>query len=315
MKTNHGKLVREKTTLEFLFQEFCLAKEDTLKPESLKRIRSSFHMFSRWLANSDHPFKFLKDLTPRVVREYQRHRLKTVSRRTADNDIKNLGSLMIWGKLEGLVTNNPFDYSRKGTVEISRWREKPKKTFEKYELEKVLEVLKAKETLLYDMALVLSETGMRLGELLHLIPESLDWDKKVPSIIIEARPDWSPKDPREVKRVPMTPKVQGILKERWDSCRDGEYLFQTRVGTKVSACSTRERFKRYIEEAGIELKGRRLHWHSLRNYFVKRAVLRGLPLNIIMSITGHDSYQMALHYSSPEDDEVADQFLKMLADD
>lgn len=311
MKANNGKIPPEKLTLEKLYNEFRLAKEDFMKPESLKRIRSSYHMFSRWLDQSDYRIRFLKDLTPKIVRKYQKHRLKTVSRRTADNDVKNLGTLMQWGIIEGIVIKNPFDYSKKGNVEVSRGREKPKKTFKKKELKKVLKYMKTKEPLLYEIALVLSETGMRFGELQHLIPESLDWKRKVPRIIIEARDDWSPKDPREVKAIPMSPKIREILKRRSEECGSGEYLFQSKIGTKVPENHSLKRFKRYTKDAGVEPKGRRLHWHSLRNYFVKQAVLQGVSINAIMAMTGHDTHLMALHYSSPETDEVTDQASKM----
>lgn len=105
--------------------------------------------------------------------------------------------------------------------------------------------------------------------------------------------------------------MKSILKRRSDACNSGEYLFQSKIGTKVPENHSLKRFKRYTEEAGVEPKGRRLHWHSLRNYFVKQAVLDGVSINAIMSMTGHDTHQMALHYSSPEDDEVVSQASKM----
>ena len=46
-------------------------------------------------------------------------------------------------------------------------------------------------------------------------------------------------------------------------------------------------FKNYVKKAGIEKQD--LHFHSLRHSFAVRCMERGIPLNQIQIILGHES--------------------------
>ena len=58
----------------------------------------------------------------------------------------------------------------------------------------------------------------------------------------------------------------------------------------------RNKLKTYLKGIGIE-PDRDLLWHAFRRFFVKRCMEKGVPLNVLMSWTGHDTVTMALHYS------------------
>ena len=93
----------------------------------------------------------------------------------------------------------------------------------------------------------------------------------------------------------MLPEVETVLRSRGEGCEG--YLFKNSVGNKIAANKTRERLQCLFPSVGIDRSKRRLHWHSFRSYFVKRSVEAGVPLNVLMSWTGHDTIKMAMHYA------------------
>jgi len=154
-----------------------------------------------------------------------------------------------------------------------------------------------KDTLTRDLITVFAGTGLRFEELAHLRPLNIHWDTPKPKIEIRAYGDWSPKDPREVKRIPMSSVVQEVIRRRTAKRKPDEYIFQNTVGGKVHVNRARERLQRLFPLVGIDQTARRLHWHSFRNYFVIRCLKKGYAVNNIMRWTGHDSAAMVLHYA------------------
>lgn len=155
---------------------------------------------------------------------------------------------------------------------------------------------------------------MRFGEAANLVPEALLWEAEIPLIDIRARRNgWSPKDSCEEKQIPMFPEVQEVLRRR-AAAANGGYLFTTRTGKRIPENHTRERLQRLFPAVGIDNTSRRIHCHSWRNFFIKRCLDDGARPHCIMTWTGHDSYQMVMHYASARDgDEVGlADFKKMM---
>lgn len=287
-----------KILIKDLFRRFFAAKDMHLKFESQKRIRSAYHNLTRWLETS-HPLVLeARQLTGEIIREFQAHRVELGrSRRTVDNDITNLFTVFAWAKREGMVGENPFNYSRHGTIDLFRVNDGDPDTYSPAEYALlVAEATNIGDVLIRDLIVVLAGTGMRFGEVTHLTAESLCWPDPMPYIDIRARNGWSPKDPREVKQVPMSPAVQEILRRRQRKFPKG-LLFRNTAGSHVAENHSRERLQRLFPKVGIDGEKRRLHWHSWRNYFVLRCLEVGIPVHIIMQWTGHDTASMVLHYA------------------
>ena len=103
-----------------------------------------------------------------------------------------------------------------------------------------------------------------------------------PSPEIRAQKDWSPKDPYEVKRIPMLPEVEQVIRRRCSECRSGgEYVFKNSVGRKVHLNRSRERLQKLFPKVGIN-GDRRLHWHSFRNYFVILCLKKGVTVTAMV---------------------------------
>ena len=305
-------IVDDSIPLRLLFEKFFAAKETTLKPNSKKRLRSTVNVFVKWLDDSEYEVEAVAQLSPEIIRSFQAGRVADgTARRTVNNDIKNLHDVFQWAVRDAKLKKSPADYSKKsGGVSLLKIPPKQADTYTRSEVQKLLEVARAKgKDLIHDMILVFSLTGMRFAELQHLDSDSLVWDATVPFIKIGAKGEWTPKDPEEVKIVPMFPEVEAVLRRREAMCNGG-VLFQNSRGNMVHESHHRARLKALFQDA-LELNGRRLHWHSFRNYFVKNAVLSGLPISVIMKITGHDTASMALHYAGIENEEVLSEAVKV----
>ena len=284
--------------IKMLFAEYSKAIKGRKADETLKRLASSQHMLERWIEEHHPEIKLVKHFSPSIVRDFQNYRVNThgVSKRTADNDVANLHTVFKWGEREGLVSKSPFDYSKHGTVQLYDEPQPDRDTYTELEYGRLVKAADlAGDFLIRDMIIVLADTGLRFGELQHLTPEALHWETSLPHIDIRARNGWKPKDPKEKKKIPMTPAVIEVLKRR-EAESDGGFLFHNREGNKVAENHSLERLKEYFPVAGIR-PGRRLFWHSWRNHFVVRCLDANIPVHHIMRWTGHDSVAMVLHYA------------------
>jgi integrase len=283
-------------SLEKLFNNYIEAKKPVLKPETIKRLTSSKHNLQRWLKANHPKVTKVKQITSELVRKYHIWRVdvKNVSHRTADNDIANLHSIFLWGVKEKLVDDSPFNYSRKGRVQLYK---KPAPERDTYTVEEFDALVGASTGIITDLLTVLANTGMRFGECSHLKADYLDWNATIPTIEIRARKDFTPKDANEVKLIPMTPEVQKVLKRRVKDATKGGYLFATRNENPINGNHSLGRLKKLFPLVGIDAS-RKLYWHSLRNFFVLKCLDAGILPHRIMGWTGHDSVTMVLHYAS-----------------
>ena len=174
-------------------------------------------------------------------------------------------------------------------------------------------------TLIRDLIIVFANTGMRFQEVAELTPDSLQWNGVKPSIVVRAverdgeggREVWTPKHSTEVKRIPMVPEVQEILRRRSRKCTG--YLFKNRAGNRMAGNHTRIKLQSLFPAVGIDRKRQALHWHSFRRYFVRECILAGVALNVLMSWTGHDTVEMALYYARASFDDSIEGVHKLEA--
>jgi integrase len=301
--------------LDTMVEKYFKAKEGRIKVKSFKRVETSWASFKAWL-NSAHPEVLLvRQLTSDIVREYQPHREQAgLSQRTINNDIKNLHSIFKWGMREDLTDRSPADYSKKsGTVDLYRLPRYQGDVYTDAEYQALRdEAGRRDNTLVRDMIVVFAGTGMRFEELAHLRQKNIHWKTSIPTIEVRAQNGWSPKDPDEVKSIPMLPEVQEVIRRRVKACQDDEsWVFTNTVGNLIAESWTRKKLHGMFAAVGIG-EDRRLHWHAFRNYFIIRCLRKGVAVPAIMRWTGHDSASMVLHYAEViREEDVYEEFRKL----
>lgn len=287
--------------LSIYFDEICRR----LRPESVKTLRSSVKNFRDWLDASGHRVGPVRQVTPAMISQFQQWRhAQGTSPRTIDKDVSNLHTIFSWAIAQGMLGASPADYSRRGPINLFKAVGNNTDVYSEDEVRRLIAAAgDAKDILIRDMIVVLSATGMRFEELAHLSAVSLSEHAGVSFVTIKQydltikgkKVRFRPKDAKEVKDIPLAPEAAAVLKRRAAEHKTGP-LFRNSANNKVAANKTRERLQRLFPKVGID-SDRRLHWHSFRRYFVKRCVEAGVPLNVLMSWTGHDSVQMALFYA------------------
>jgi len=300
--------------LTLLIEKYFKAKEGRIKLNSTDRVKTSQVRFIEWLKETHPEVVLVKHLSYEIAREYQQHRTDSeLSPRTVNNDITNMHSIFKWGMKEHCVNTSPFDYSDKtGNIDLYKLPENEADVYSQPEYHGLLaeakrliqsftsEIRKQTMSLIHDIIIVFAGTGMRFEELAHLRRKNIHWDVPLPIIEVRGQNGWTPKDPREIKRIPMLPEVQEVIRRRCNDCQNNEsFVFTNIYGDKIHEGKTLARLKKLFPAVGISSE-RRLFWHSFRNYFIIRCLSNKpnpVAIPAIMKWTGHDSATMILHYA------------------
>lgn len=141
-------------------------------------------------------------------------------------------------------------------------------------------------------------TGARIGEVLGLKWQDIDWTKKQIHIcraVIECEAAMDGKKVGALKTeasdrlVPMPPQLSAILAQK-RGLPDAFVCPQNRHGGLLLHTSMYRRLDRMIESAGIA----RITPHQLRHNYATACYLAGIPLTVAMQWLGHSDYKMTV---------------------
>ncbi|WP_253958176.1 tyrosine-type recombinase/integrase [Metabacillus halosaccharovorans] len=125
---------------------------------------------------------------------------------------------------------------------------------------------------------VLYATGVRIGELVAMKKEEINWSERIITI---------PNGKRKKARMVLFTRYCGeylrkYLDERDD---DHQYVFVNPSATGPASIRTiQDRFMSYKKDLGIHLSP-----HTLRHTFAAHLAIKGMPLACIQDLLGHDS--------------------------
>jgi len=284
--------------LRELFEAYFEANAG-LRSESLKKMKACRTNLKTWL-EEDYDNILAKELTPDTLHQYKRYR-ESIGRapRTVFNDLANLGAVYNWGMKNKMVAENPVTMLNERLSKHEKLTKnnttRKKDVYTQKERENLIqEAENRKDFLIRDMIIAFSETGMRFEELAHMGKHWIKWREPYPFIEIRKRPEFTPKNPNDIKMVPVvSDRLKKILKQR--SKTNGRFIFPNAVGNKIAENNSLKRLKRLFPKVGIDTK-RKLHWHSFRNYFIKDCADKGLTFNQIKNIVGHEDEKMVMYY-------------------
>jgi integrase len=143
-------------------------------------------------------------------------------------------------------------------------------------------------------------TGMRLGELLNMKWNWIDFSQNV--ITIKNSDEFNTKNKRE-RIIPIHPKVNQILKRIISIGRllQENYVFHRYVGVKLNEDFISKQFKKAVRQAGLK-DG--IHFHTLRHSFASVLVQRGVSLYAVKELLGHESIKTTQVYSHLHQDNL-----------
>ena len=121
-------------------------------------------------------------------------------------------------------------------------------------------------------------TGIRISELINLVPGDIDSSRKVLYIRFG-------KDAKD-RIVPLSSKIIGNLRSYYQRYRPKAYLFEGRPGRQYSRTSCRKILENARQRAGITKGG---SIHTLRHSYATHLLESGTDIRYIQVLLGHES--------------------------
>ncbi|HMN26366.1 MAG TPA: tyrosine-type recombinase/integrase, partial [Ignavibacteriaceae bacterium] len=135
-------------------------------------------------------------------------------------------------------------------------------------------------------------TGMRLGELLNMKWNWIDFNQNI--ITIKNSNDFNSKNKRE-RIIPIHHKVKTIFQSLYQLGKDQNSLvFCRNERIKLNEDFVSKQFKKAVRAANLNDK---VHFHSLRHSFASALVQRGISLYAVKELLGHGNIKTTQIYS------------------
>lgn len=219
--------------------------------------------------------KYLDEISVMDVEKFKTKRIKEVFPATVNRALSCLKSLfnkaIAWEKYDGA---NPVC-----KVKMLKENNKRLRYLEKEEIERLLAVC---DSSLKPVAVVALNTGMRLGEILNLKWQDIDFKMRIIYLLKTKSGDK--------REIPMNRLVEEAL----NSIRKhptSDYVFYHKDGSPRK--TVRKSFSTAMKRANIM----NFRFHDLRHTFASHLVMAGIDLNTVRELLGHADLTMTLRYA------------------
>jgi len=215
--------------------------------------------------------------------------------------------------LLNIINLNPFSIKGNIIKPKSNNADKKVEAFTIEEQKKFLQQLKSRDYLYKDIFYILIETGMRVGEVLALKREDIDFKSNIIHVrrtLTRDRKDIvklgdTTKTYAGIRDIPMSAVVKNILKNN----NNINFLFLMSNGKFIPATTINSHFKRICKDAHIReyvheferngktihLKLSRVNTHMLRHTYATRCIEAGISPVVLQRILGHSDIETTLN--------------------
>ncbi len=225
-----------------------------------------------------------KDLQNYIIEFSSNHKQNTIINLT-----KPLSGSLIWAEENGYIETNPW----KGIKIPKKFDEKEIKVFTKEEIEKLLST-KGYQKIKKDMIILGYHTGMRIGEVLTLKWEDVNFDEKFLMVKgtlsgYDNGPEISaPKTKKSRRRIDLDEATLKMLKERYKGKNSTGYVFGKKDGTVYSRQAVN--VPRMCRSAGIKPRS----FHALRHTHATILLSANVHPKVVQERLGHSKISTTL---------------------
>lgn len=294
---NNEQLRQLRKVMEFTFRNICVAEKEQTEQNTDDRIVEKFlaakrvegcsdksmHYYQSTLSNALRKVgKDVKHITTDDLRTYLDEYQQTsgASRVTVDNIRRILSSFFSWLEDESYIIKSPVRRIHKV---------KTGKTVKETYTDEALERMRDYCDTSRDLAIIdiLASTGMRVGELVKLNRNDIDFQNR--ECVVTGKGNKQ----RKVYFDARTKiHLQNYLSERAD---DNEALFVTLLSPynrlQISGVEIR------LRQLGRELNIHKVHPHKFRRTLATMAIDKGMPIEQVQHLLGHQSLDTTLQYA------------------
>lgn len=223
-------------------------------------------------------------------------KINNCSKVTVDNIRRNISSFFSWLEEEDYVLKSPMRRIHKIKVKTV-----VKETISDETIEQLRDICKEKR----DLAIIdlLYSTGIRVGELVNLNIEDIDFERRECVVIGKGEKE---------RRVYFDAKTKIHLKEYLESRNDDNPALIVTLDApynrlQISGVEIR------IRNLGRSLGLRRIHPHKFRRTMATRAIDKGMPIEQVQKILGHSQIDTTMQYAIVNQNNVKTSHQKYIA--
>lgn len=161
------------------------------------------------------------------------------------------------------------------------------------EARQLLQGLKELSPQMHDIAYVALYTGMRLGEVLALQVEDIDFGSRTIHI----------RDGKTGSRTAYFPRrLETVLRERCGKCEPtSRNLFFSKRGNPLKSKVFSRDFAKAVEKIGLNKNVSdslyKVTFHTLRHTFCSWLAMSGIPIQVVGALAGHKELEMTQRYA------------------
>ncbi len=240
----------------------------------------------------------VRKMTTDQIRDYlaDYQKINNCSKTTIDNIRRNISSFFTWLEEEDHILKSPVRRIHK-----IRTKTVVKETISDEDIERLRDNCKVDR----DVAIIdlLYSTGMRVGELVNLDIEDINFDER--ECIVYGKGE---KERRVYFDAKAKLHLQNYINSRND---DNAALFVTldapHTRLKISGVEIR------LRRLGKKVDAGRIHPHKFRRTMATRAIDKGMPIEQVQKLLGHSQIDTTMHYAIVNQNNVKNSHRKYMA--
>lgn len=245
----------------------------------------------------------LEDLSAQVLQDFVYSELENGNLKTGKALANNTVIVMTNILKQAIDEANNMEVTNKNCskkIKMPPQEEKQVTAFEKSEQDKIVKYcLENKKDNYFGIVLCLY-SGLRIGELLALTWDDVDFERNYITIskaAYQGKKDGkiqilvdTPKTKNSNRVIPLPKTIMDILK-KMKKKSTSKYVITTRHNTMVGTRSYQRTFEKILAKLDIPYK----NFHSLRHTFATRAIEMGMDVKSVSEILGHKNPMITLN--------------------